>query len=81
MEYMCGRFAVTTDPALLAEKIKAIDEATGTAPDTAAPNNTAPNYPAPNYNVAPTSTIATCSLSLPRRVSSANIAPTGPVRW
>ena len=25
---MCGRFAVTTDPALLAEKIKAIDEAT-----------------------------------------------------
>ena len=28
MGYMCGRFAVTTDPALLAEKIKAIDEAT-----------------------------------------------------
>ena len=23
MAYMCGRFAVTTDPALLAEKIKA----------------------------------------------------------
>lgn len=45
---MCGRFAVTTDPALLAEKIKAIDEATGAAPDAAAPN----------YNVAPTSTIA-----------------------
>jgi putative SOS response-associated peptidase YedK len=54
MDRMCGRFAVTTDPALLAEKIKAIDEATGTAPDT-----TAPNYAAPNYNVAPTSTIAT----------------------
>ena len=28
MGHMCGRFAVTTDPALLAEKIKAIDEAT-----------------------------------------------------
>jgi putative SOS response-associated peptidase YedK len=42
---MCGRFAVTTDPALLAEKIKAIDETTGAQ--------------APNYNVAPTSTIAT----------------------
>ncbi|OBG29700.1 SOS response-associated peptidase [Mycobacterium sp. 852002-51057_SCH5723018] len=46
---MCGRFAVTTDPALLAQKIKAIDEATGTAP----------NAEAPNYNVAPTRTIAT----------------------
>ena len=46
---MCGRFAVTTDPALLAEKIKAIDEATSTqsSPGT------------PNYNVAPTATIAT----------------------
>jgi putative SOS response-associated peptidase YedK len=49
MEDVCGRFAVTTDPALLAEKIKAIDEATGAAADSAAPN----------YNVAPTSTIAT----------------------
>jgi putative SOS response-associated peptidase YedK len=46
---VCGRFAVTTDPAKLAEKIKAIDEATGTAP----------NAEAPNYNVAPTATIAT----------------------
>jgi putative SOS response-associated peptidase YedK len=46
---MCGRFAVTTDPAKLAEKIKAIDEATGTVP----------NAGAPNYNVAPTTTIAT----------------------
>ncbi len=45
---MCGRFAVTTDPALLAEKIKAIDEATSTQ-----------TAPAPNYNVAPTTTIAT----------------------
>ncbi|OBH01107.1 hypothetical protein A5696_14270 [Mycobacterium sp. E2699] len=46
---MCGRFAVTTDPAKLAEKIKAIDEATGTAP----------NAGEPNFNVAPTTTIAT----------------------
>jgi putative SOS response-associated peptidase YedK len=46
---MCGRFAVTTDPALLAEKIKAIDEATGAVPNTGAPN----------YNVAPTATVAT----------------------
>jgi putative SOS response-associated peptidase YedK len=45
---MCGRFAVTTDPALLAEKIKAIDEATGASKDA----------PAPNYNVAPTATVA-----------------------
>lgn len=45
---MCGRFAVTTDPALLAEKIKAIDEATSAGPS-----------PTPNYNVAPTATIAT----------------------
>ena len=46
---MCGRFAVTTDPALLAQKIKAIDEATAAGEAAAAPN----------YNVAPTATIAT----------------------
>ncbi|MFN8090199.1 MAG: SOS response-associated peptidase [Mycobacterium sp.] len=45
---MCGRFAVTTDPALLAEKINAIDERVAhDKPDQ------------PNYNVAPTTTIAT----------------------
>jgi putative SOS response-associated peptidase YedK len=49
---MCGRFAVTTDPALLAEKIKAIDEATGAAGAPARAGQ-------PNYNVAPTATIAT----------------------
>ncbi|BBX95188.1 SOS response-associated peptidase [Mycobacterium lacus] len=48
---MCGRFAVTTDPALLAEKIKAIDEATAATGASSAG--------APNYNVAPTATIAT----------------------
>lgn len=49
MGIMCGRFAVTTDPARLAEKIKAIDEATGAG-------STAEG---PNYNVAPTDTIMT----------------------
>ena len=44
MEAMCGRFAVTTDPALLAERIKAIDETTAAAD--------------PNYNVAPTTTVS-----------------------
>ena len=50
MGYMCGRFAVTTDPALLAEKIQAIDEATSAQKDTNS---------GPNYNVAPTTTIST----------------------
>ncbi len=51
MGSMCGRFAVTTDPALLAEKIKAIDEATANRPGDSGAG--------PNYNVAPTTTIAT----------------------
>jgi len=46
---MCGRFAVTTDPALLAQKVQAIDEATAAAKDAAAPN----------FNIAPTANIAT----------------------
>ncbi|MGY4711478.1 SOS response-associated peptidase [Mycolicibacterium sp. CBM1] len=49
---MCGRFAVTTDPALLAEKIHAIDEMT-------AATETASKAGGPNYNVAPTSSVAT----------------------
>lgn len=49
MGVMCGRFAITTDPALLAEKIKALDETAGTGY----------KAEAPNYNVAPTDTIAT----------------------
>lgn len=44
---MCGRFAVTTDPALLAERIGAINEVPADAD------------PAPNYNVAPTDAVAT----------------------
>jgi putative SOS response-associated peptidase YedK len=47
MGVMCGRFAVTTDPAALAEKIQAINEAR------------AAQSSGPNYNVAPTTTITT----------------------
>lgn len=46
---MCGRFAVTTDPALLAQKIEAIDESAA---------STAGAAGAANYNVAPTTTIS-----------------------
>ena len=52
MGVMCGRFAVTTDPALLAEKIKAIDEATSEKKDP-------PTNSGANFNVAPTTTVAT----------------------
>ena len=45
---MCGRFAVTTDPAQLAVQIDAVNE-TGQAGDSSF---------APNYNVAPTTDIA-----------------------
>jgi putative SOS response-associated peptidase YedK len=48
---MCGRFAVTTDPALLAEKIQAIDESTAAIKKDADSGA--------NYNVAPTTTIST----------------------
>jgi putative SOS response-associated peptidase YedK len=44
---MCGRFAVTTDPATLAEKIEAINETRSA------------ESAGPNYNVAPTTTITT----------------------
>ena len=54
MGYMCGRFAVTTDPALLAEKIQAIDESTASTAATKKDTNGGPNY-----NVAPTTTIST----------------------
>jgi len=42
---MCGRFVVTTDPALLAARLDAVDE-------------TDHRFGRPNYNVAPTTTIA-----------------------
>src|SRR6202008_2960517 len=67
---MCGRFAVTTDPKLLAEKIQAIDEAfraSGSAQTGGA---------GPNYNVAPTTTIST----VVRRHGEPNDEPTRRVR-
>ena len=42
---MCGRFVATTDPALLAARLRAVDE-------------TGQRLAGPNYNVAPTTTIA-----------------------
>ncbi len=60
MGYMCGRFAVTTDPALLAEKIPAIDESaatkSATEDSTAAPTTTSHRPPpsAPSSNGTPT---------------------------
>lgn len=50
MGSMCGRFAVTTDPALLAQKIQAIDETTSASGDK--------DVAGANYNVAPTTTIS-----------------------
>ncbi|MUM16500.1 SOS response-associated peptidase [Mycobacterium sp. CBMA271] len=51
---MCGRYAVTIDPALLAVEIDAVDETA------AATEATALKLPAiPNYNVAPTDPVLT----------------------
>ncbi len=60
---MCGRYAVTTDPALLAAELDAIDEVTSSAssvPESSVDSPDAPKTPlgpGGNYNVAPTSTI------------------------
>lgn len=61
---MCGRFAVTTDPALLATRIDAVNEMPADA-DTS-----------PNYNVAPTDPIA----ALVSRHSIPGDAPTRRLR-
>ncbi|MCV7067780.1 SOS response-associated peptidase [Mycolicibacterium farcinogenes] len=50
---MCGRFAVTTDPALLAQKIQALDESTASASSSGDKD-----VSGANYNVAPTTTIS-----------------------
>lgn len=87
---MCGRFAVKTDPALLAAKIEAIDERTAvveaqtTPKDGSEPHYGAqphygakPNYGGkPNYNVAPTTTIST----VVRRHTEAHDDPTRRLR-
>ena len=58
---MCGRFAVTTDPALLAARLDAIDETVPAAEDAWEPN----------YNVAPTSPISTLVSRHPREETDA----------
>ncbi len=59
MDTMCGRYAVTTDPAKLAAEIDAVNE----VPEPAGANSTdldaAPRSPGVNYNVAPTTTVMT----------------------
>lgn len=56
MGSMCGRFAVTTDPALLAQKIQALDESGASAASASASGDK--DLAGPNYNVAPTTTIS-----------------------
>lgn len=71
---MCGRYAVTTDPAKLAAELDAINEvpsplaAGAAAPADAAPSeeSAAARAPWPNYNVAPTTTIMTVVARHPR---------------
>jgi putative SOS response-associated peptidase YedK len=66
---MCGRFAVTTDPAALAEKIEAINEARRATMQVEGRSEGELGNPVgateeqatggPNYNVAPTTTVTT----------------------
>lgn len=55
---MCGRYAVTTDPAKLAAEIDAVDEVPEPEDSTDLDSPT-PRAPGPNYNVAPTTTVMT----------------------
>jgi len=57
---MCGRFVATTDPALLAARLHAVDE-------------TGQRLAGPNYNVAPTTTIA--AVVAPATTIAAVVAP------
>ncbi len=59
MVTMCGRYAVTTDPAKLAAEIDAVNEVPEPAADDATDLDTAPRTPGVNYNVAPTTTVMT----------------------
>lgn len=62
MDRMCGRFSLSSDPALLAAELDAVDEASspppGLWPDRA-PHS-------PRYNIAPTTTIPVLTLDIPR---------------
>lgn len=54
--HMCGRYAVTIDPALLAAEIDAVDEISTTSQ---APGSAQQLPTIPNYNVAPTDPVLT----------------------
>lgn len=59
---MCGRFSLSSDPALLAVELDAVDEATSPPPGlfpASAPR-------APRFNIAPTTTIPVLALDVPR---------------
>lgn len=64
---MCGRFVVTTDPALLAARLNAADE-------------TGQRLAGPNYNVAPTTTIAAV-VARPEEPDDGTERRILPVRW
>lgn len=60
---MCGRFSLSSDPALLAVELDAVDEATSPPPGL---------FPAvsprsPRFNIAPTTTIPVLALDVPRQ--------------
>lgn len=70
MDTMCGRYAVTTDPAKLAAEIDAVNEVPASLDASESADTTsdsgenpererAPRPLGPNYNVAPTSTVMT----------------------
>ncbi|MFE0750171.1 SOS response-associated peptidase [Gordonia sp. NPDC058843] len=56
---MCGRYAVTTDPAKLAAEIEAVNEVPEPAGEDSTDLDAAPRSPGVNYNVAPTTTVMT----------------------
>ena len=59
---MCGRFSLSSDPALLAAELHAVDEATSPPPGLFPA--TAPR--SPRFNIAPTTTIPVLAVDVPR---------------
>ncbi len=59
MDTMCGRYAVTTDPAKLAAEIEAVNEVPEPAGEDSTDLDATPRPPGVNYNVAPTTTVMT----------------------
>ena len=56
---MCGRYAVTTDPAKLAAEIEAVNEVPDLPSDGSEPVAATKTAPGVNYNVAPTTMVMT----------------------